>query len=558
MSVRTSRNNRSLCHSLAAALVAILVAAPAVTLSASAQQAVVQPLPDPATGDLSGALQRLAASPQSVAALVDAGNASITLGDLDAAEGFFSRAASFAPGDGRVLAGQARLALARHDAVSALHLFDRASVAGQSLDDYAADRGLAYDLVGMNSRAQVLYGRVLAKGEDAEIIRRLALSYAIAGDEAASEATLLPLLQARDLAAYRTRAFALAIVNRPDEAASIADTMLPPRIAQRLAPYLRYMPQLTRAQQAAAANFGTFPHPAEIGRDPPDIAAFAAAEPPAAGAATGAARGAGSRLIPGGEPLGPVLAQATPSAGPPPAGGELPSVSQQNTASPAATRNGVSAATPPPELPPAMPDAAFPAAGAGGATPQAAPPVASASSPEAPRTAAPALQAQSVPVAAPQGSSSPQSPPAAAPPPDRAGLAEAFSEFQRVKQQPLGPSSVDAVDITRIMPPRDAPLEQEPPVLRLPVNPGRHWVQVATGQDVANFKWDWRRIVTDSQGLLDGQNGYFAPWGSNNRLITGPFASEEEAQALVSKLAAKGVPSFVFDSGTGERVIPLP
>src|SRR5690606_12488554 len=122
---------------------------------------------------------------------------------------------------------------------------------------------------------------------------------AIAGDQQASEATLLPLLQRRDLAAYRTRAFALAIMGKADEAVSIAETMLPERLSDRISPYLRYMPRLTRSQQAAAANLGVFPQAAEIGRDDPAIAANggqAGAPPPV--------RTADARLVPAGEPLG--------------------------------------------------------------------------------------------------------------------------------------------------------------------------------------------------------------------------------------------------------------
>ncbi len=75
--------------------------------------------------------------------------------------------------------------------------------------------------------------------------------------------------------------------------------MLPERLSSRLAPYLRYMPRLTRAQQAAAANLGVFPRAAEIGRDDPALAAYAA--PAAAAPPPGAAD---LRLVPSGQPLG--------------------------------------------------------------------------------------------------------------------------------------------------------------------------------------------------------------------------------------------------------------
>src|SRR5690606_22251129 len=103
--------------------------------------------------------------------------------------------------------------------------------------------------------------------------------------------------------AYRARAFALAILGKDDEAVSIAETMLPERLSGRMTPYLRYMPRLTRAQQAAAANLGVFPHAAQIGRDDPALAAYV---PPAP--ARGPVPSVDARLVPSGEALGdPVL-----------------------------------------------------------------------------------------------------------------------------------------------------------------------------------------------------------------------------------------------------------
>ena len=222
-------------------------------------QPVVQSLPNPAQLRLNDALRTLGQDPRSVPALLEAGRASIGLGDVGAALGFFRRAEAIAPADPGVKAGLAAVAVRQGQPAEALRLFAEVEAAGEPMRIHAADRGLAYDLVGDNARAQQEYTVSLAMGADPEVARRLALSQAIAGDQRASEATLLPLLQRQDLAAFRTRAFALAILGKSDEAVSIAETMLPVRLSSRLAPYLRYMPRLTRAQQAAAANLGTFP-----------------------------------------------------------------------------------------------------------------------------------------------------------------------------------------------------------------------------------------------------------------------------------------------------------
>ena len=75
-------------------------------------------------------------------------------------------------------------------------------------------------------------------------------------------------------------------------AAAIVNQVMPADLAARINPYLEYMPRLTAAQQAAAANLGIFPRAADIGREDPRIARFAEEG------------SVGSLLEPAGEPLG--------------------------------------------------------------------------------------------------------------------------------------------------------------------------------------------------------------------------------------------------------------
>src|SRR5690606_7201425 len=119
----------------------------------------------------------------------------------------------------------------------------------------------------------------------------------------------------------------------------------------------------------------------------------------------------------------------------------------------------------------------------------------------------------------------PVPPPAPEPERQQVDLAQAFADFEIEASQPA-PRNPDAVDITSIQARREQRRPDPPPP---PVNPSRHWVQVATGQDVAAFRWDWRRLVRNAEGLLDDRKAYRAAWNQTNRLVTGPFATTSEA-----------------------------
>lgn len=507
-------------------------------------RAVVQPLPPPEAAQLSAALQRLSANPRDLEALIAAGNASLKLDDIDAALGFFSRADEISPGNPRTKAGMAATMVKEENPFDALRLFDEAERAGASLADVASERALAYDLVGDSARAQTLYRAVLARGEDAETSRRLAVSLAISGDQAGMERVLLPMLQRRDLAAYRSRAFALAILGKVDEALTISDAVMPKPMAAKIAPYLRYMPKLTPAQQAAAANLGNFPRTADIGHDDPRIALYAGEIGDVAPVRT-----ADARLVPAGAPLGP-------------AAGAQPGKPQELVA-----QGGRAVVTyEPQEAEPQLALAALPPPSEQIVKPAAtqAPLAAPAPTPTARPAEAPASE-PAFDLAQVRGSSNapdavaavaPPSAPEPAPPEPRPDVAIAFADFQRVLS-PAAPVA-GAVDLTRIKVPRERVAKEEPKPVKPapPKEPARQWVQVATGKDRARLAYDWRRISGNSKGALKNSKAYFARWGETNRLLTGPFKSEAEAKAFVAKLDKAGVDAFTFSSAEGEEVTP--
>ena len=287
---------------LALATGAMFVAFPAqaqLDADGAASQSVVQAVSNTDSMNLNEALTRLGRNPRDGQALIDAGQAALAIGDVEAAVGFFSRADQVSPGNAKVKAGLARALVHNGNPFDAIPLFEEAERIGPLDSNAALDRGLAYDLVADNVSAQRYYRQALTGGANDEATRRLAISLAISGDKRGTGSTLSPLLARQDMAAWRARAFSLAIMGQAEEAITVVNSTLPGALATGIAPYLRYMPRLTPAQQAAAANFGQFPRASEIGQDDPRVARFATTSSRRTALAS-----ADAGLIPKGEPLG--------------------------------------------------------------------------------------------------------------------------------------------------------------------------------------------------------------------------------------------------------------
>ncbi|MEL7317976.1 MAG: tetratricopeptide repeat protein [Pseudomonadota bacterium] len=290
------------------------------TASVSAQtvtsQPVIQPLPAQDTQRLNRALVELAKQPRSVPALEEAGNAALAVSDLGAALGFYKRLAEVEPQNEQATIGLARVYLRSGRPVRALLYFDAAKSRGADPLAIGSDQALTFDMLGDQNSAQFEYAKLLGiSPKDDEARRRLAISFAISGKRREFERTLRPLVDRRDFAAFRARTFGLAIMGEQERAAAIADAVMPRRLAQKITPYLEFMPRLTRAQQAAAANLGVFPKAADVGRDAPGVVAYMkrlpGADPAAAKVATLAPA---DRLSPAGTPLGQAVPVAAGSA----------------------------------------------------------------------------------------------------------------------------------------------------------------------------------------------------------------------------------------------------
>ena len=370
---------------------------------------------------------------------------------------------------------------------------------------------------------------------------------------------------------------------------------MPEQLAIGIAPYLRYMRRLTHAQQAAAANLGHFPQPAEIGVDDPAIAAYQARP----GGVHLASVEGDRALIPAGRPLGaakdggalkPKHGQATavqpvtppvavtspvpvpvPVAVTPPAPKPVPQPvapkpavvepvavrvappepmpSRENTtgAAPVAL-----AATPPPVAAPASPAVSVPA-------PVPVPVPVPVSTP-APATVPAPAQAVVAPVTPPVAAPAPMPAPAPTPTPTpteqpaaaKPSFAQAFAAFGGARAEAV--PAAGAVDIRKIKVPRPAPKAPPPPP---PAHPSRIWVQIGVGHSTSRLAFDWRHMVRDGGKLFKGKTPSTAAWGRTNRLLVGPFESEEAASAWTAKAKGDHPDAFVWTSSAGQVVDPL-
>jgi tetratricopeptide (TPR) repeat protein len=200
----------------------------------------------------------LTSDPKNFDALVAAGRAALQTGDPQAAAGFFARAEAVNPNSYLPQAGMGASLVATGDASQALAYFTKAQRLGANLASIGADRGLAYDLLGNQAAAQSDYRAALYGADRDDARRRLALSLAISGQKDSALTTLQPLLQQRDPAAQRARAFILALNGDMTAADAALDFMMPGASA-RMDPFFRRLPQLASAQKAAAVHLGIFP-----------------------------------------------------------------------------------------------------------------------------------------------------------------------------------------------------------------------------------------------------------------------------------------------------------
>jgi Flp pilus assembly protein TadD len=234
------------------ACVCALVAAPATA------QGSYSPYNESASTALARYVRTLASDPTDFQSLIGAGRAALELGDAQAAAGFFARADDANSNSPLPQAGMGAVSVANGDPQAALPYFQRAQQLGAPLVTFACDRGLAYDLLGQQSRAQADYRVALGGADRDEARRRLAMSLAISGDRNSALQTLAPLAARGDSGVPRVRAFIFALTGDSNAAMSAINAAMPGSWAQ-VAPFVQRLPSLSAAQRAAAVNLGIFP-----------------------------------------------------------------------------------------------------------------------------------------------------------------------------------------------------------------------------------------------------------------------------------------------------------
>ncbi|WP_394653025.1 SPOR domain-containing protein [uncultured Sphingomonas sp.] len=557
----------------------------------------LMPVPTPTADALAAQMRVLGQNPRDVSALLQASELSVRLADTPAALGFLARAQAVDANNPRLLAARASILVAMERPVEALRLYTQAERAGVAMEGYLRQRGLAHDLTGQGALAQADYRRALTLSPDDETVRRLGLSLGIAGKRDEALALLDPLLRRNDRAAWRAWSFVLAMTGDQPQARQIATNMMAGGSA--LAPFLARLATLPVTDRAFAVHFG------QLSPSPTRMADARMAPVPGAQAATQVA----SRDV---RPPIPQVLRPAPAATPAPvrvaSAVPIPVPSTLTPAQPStvvrASSTFVAMPTPTPTPTP---------------TPG---PVAAAAVPIATPTPTPALaQSVPVEVVTlPTNRVAPPPAPTARPAVIRPAPAIRTPEVARRNTQLLA-SIIEKIDVPaaemEVAAPRptarrsrsvrtaavepdikptkpadakrtvadkkaeakaladaktgklvDAKAKADADAKARKIadakkpdpakaEPQRWWVQVAGGANEDDLGKDWKRVAGKS-AALKGKGAYTTPLRATNRLLTGPFKSQEEAMALVNTLKKDGTSAFAWQSPAGQKVSRLP
>lgn len=646
-------------HAARLALAAPLVLAAGPVLAGQFQ---MMPAPTPEADALAADMRILGNNPFDLPALIRAGERTLKLGDMEAAAAFFQRAERISPNNGQIKAGKARTLVQLGRPGEALQLFNEAEALGYDLGSIAADRGLAFDLIGEQERAQRIYRQALKRQPDDETQRRYALSLGISGKRDMALDVIDGLLRRSDRAAWRVRAVVLAMNGDVAGAGRIADNMLPREMATGLQPFFQILPGLGSADRAFAVHFGEVRATPERIADarmipvlpvliPEPVAVVQVAAAPVRTKAQqkrdrNRRRGAPVEVAALIAPPIPAPTQLPPPprvvmAAPIPRSTPTPAPAPARTSTPPVLASAGVITPPAARAPIASPPAALPVVAAASPMPaktEATPPVTVAAlslprpvsgplidqpgiaapvQPGLTRPAPEAVRGDSIvndpPVTAtasntPAPAESPPQPAApapepvpalvAAPAPAKAQLKPVASE-ESILARIIATIGVPESELERA--PATAALAggaaatidpNKPPLLDKKAlekkaladkaaaqkkladkkladekaaklkaekaDPSRIWVQVAGGSSVRDLPKEWARLRDKAPTPFKARSAYTTPLRFTNRLLAGPFKTDDDAQSFVNQIARSGLTGFVFTSEAGQKITKLP
>lgn len=551
--------------------------------------------------ELRAAMRRISFNSSDADAMADAGNASLALGDANAALNFFTRANALRPGNSRIVSGLATATVRTENPFEALRLFDQAVRLGASERSIALDRALAFDLLGNFGRAQQDYKLARTASTSDDLIIRQSVSLSLAGQKEAADAMLVPLLQRNSASAWRARAFMLAARGELRESSRVAQGFMDASSALRMEGFFRLMPSLTPAQKAAAIHLGHFPTRQSVGRDSEQVRQIAAALPQVPVVS------GDNRLIPSGAALGPKSTLARDSKNTPKPDVKRDQKAQDRTEIQTAVANIPEAqklaktdtsrpstatarakieekqtpriasvsnnALPVPETARPLVRAALPRP-ASTPTPTPLPAQAKAIVAAEPQPNVPAITSAakatadvSAPIsqAAAIASQTPETVPAASVG-SRSFDLSAIVQAIDIPESEQRPSQV-AVDLKTLKPQAPKATAESVKVAKVDPkiaakakaerdHPARYWVQIATGNANA-LGFDYRKLIKTNSALLKGRSPYTSEWGRADRLLVGPFSDLKAAKKWEGDYKKAGGDAFMWKSQVGEVVNPL-
>lgn len=551
--------------------------------------------------ELRAAMRRISFNSSDADAMADAGNASLALGDANAALNFFTRANALRPGNSRIVSGLATATVRTENPFEALRLFDQAVRLGASERSIALDRALAFDLLGNFGRAQQDYKLARTASTSDDLIIRQSVSLSLAGQKEAADAMLVPLLQRNSASAWRARAFMLAARGELRESSRVAQGFMDASSALRMEGFFRLMPSLTPAQKAAAIHLGHFPTRQSVGRDSEQVRQIAAALPQVPVVS------GDNRLIPSGAALGPKSTLARDSKNTP-----KPDVKRDQKAQDRAEIQ-VAVANIPEAQKLAKTDTSRPSTATARAkieekqtpriasvsnnalpVPETARPLVRAALPRPASTPTPTplpAQAKAIVAAEPQ----PNVPAIASAAKATADVSAPISQAAAIASQTpetvpaasVGSRSFDlsaivqaidipeseqrssqvAVDLKTLKPQAPKATAESVKVAKVDPkiaakakaerdHPARYWVQIATGNANA-LGFDYRKLIKTNSALLKGRSPYTSEWGRTDRLLVGPFPDLTAAKKWEGDYKKAGGDAFMWKSQVGEVVNPL-